>query len=101
MSGPAVQFHSSSTIIECTVKSGDTAWRAPTSALARAVSRSDALIVRRNAGKMRFSTRDHWLSRSSGMAYDDTQVVTYIRQAHGTTLLSEREKHLIGLAVTM
>ena len=25
----------------------------------------------------------------------------YIRQAHGTTLLSEREKHLVGLAVTM
>jgi alkylhydroperoxidase/carboxymuconolactone decarboxylase family protein YurZ len=35
------------------------------------------------------------------MAYDDTLVVGYIRQAHATTLLSEREKHLIGLAVTM
>jgi alkylhydroperoxidase/carboxymuconolactone decarboxylase family protein YurZ len=35
------------------------------------------------------------------MAYDDTLVVGYIRQAHTTTLLSEREKHLIGLAVTM
>ena len=35
------------------------------------------------------------------MPYDDTQVVGYIRQAHGTTLLSEREKHLVGLAVTM
>ena len=35
------------------------------------------------------------------MPYDDTQIVAYVRQAHGTTLLSEREKHLIGLAVTM
>ena len=35
------------------------------------------------------------------MAYDDTMVVSYIRQSHGTTLLNEREKHLIGLAVTM
>jgi AhpD family alkylhydroperoxidase len=35
------------------------------------------------------------------MPYDETQVVGYIRQAHATTLLSEREKHLIGLAVTM
>jgi AhpD family alkylhydroperoxidase len=35
------------------------------------------------------------------MAYDDTQIVAYVRQAHGTSLLSEREKHLIGLAVTM
>jgi alkylhydroperoxidase/carboxymuconolactone decarboxylase family protein YurZ len=35
------------------------------------------------------------------MAYDDTPVVSYIRQAHGTTLLTEREKHLVGLAVTM
>jgi AhpD family alkylhydroperoxidase len=33
--------------------------------------------------------------------YDETQVVAYVRQAHSTTLLSEREKHLIGLAVTM
>jgi alkylhydroperoxidase/carboxymuconolactone decarboxylase family protein YurZ len=35
------------------------------------------------------------------MAYDDTLVVSYIRQAHGTNLLTEREKHLAGLAVTM
>jgi AhpD family alkylhydroperoxidase len=35
------------------------------------------------------------------MAYDDTQVVSYIRQANSTALLTEREKHLIGLAVTM
>jgi AhpD family alkylhydroperoxidase len=35
------------------------------------------------------------------MPYDDTQVVAYVRQAHATPLLSEREKHLIGLAVTM
>jgi alkylhydroperoxidase/carboxymuconolactone decarboxylase family protein YurZ len=35
------------------------------------------------------------------MPYDDTQVVQYLRQTHDTTLLSEREKHLVGLAVTM
>jgi alkylhydroperoxidase/carboxymuconolactone decarboxylase family protein YurZ len=35
------------------------------------------------------------------MPYDDTQVVQYLRQAHDTTLLTDREKHLIGLAVTM
>jgi alkylhydroperoxidase/carboxymuconolactone decarboxylase family protein YurZ len=35
------------------------------------------------------------------MPYDDTQVVRYLRQAHDTTLLTEREKHLVGLAVTM
>jgi alkylhydroperoxidase/carboxymuconolactone decarboxylase family protein YurZ len=35
------------------------------------------------------------------MPYDETQVVAYVRQAHSTTLLSEREKHLIGLAVTI
>jgi alkylhydroperoxidase/carboxymuconolactone decarboxylase family protein YurZ len=35
------------------------------------------------------------------MPYDDTQVVRYIRQAHDTTLLTDREKHLVGLAVTM
>ena len=28
-------------------------------------------------------------------------IVDHIKQAHGTDLLSEREKHLIGLAVTM
>src|SRR5262252_4414090 len=35
------------------------------------------------------------------MAYDDTPIVGYVRQAHQTSLLTEREKHLIGLAVTM
>jgi alkylhydroperoxidase/carboxymuconolactone decarboxylase family protein YurZ len=35
------------------------------------------------------------------MPYDDTQVVSYIRQSHATALLTEREKHLVGLAVTM
>lgn len=35
------------------------------------------------------------------MPYDDTLVVGYLRQTHSTTLLTEREKHLIGLAVTM
>src|SRR4051812_21839606 len=35
------------------------------------------------------------------MPYDDTLVVGYVRQTHSTTLLTEREKHLVGLAVTM
>jgi len=35
------------------------------------------------------------------MAYDDSQVVQYLRTTHETPLLSEREKHLVGLAVTM
>jgi alkylhydroperoxidase/carboxymuconolactone decarboxylase family protein YurZ len=35
------------------------------------------------------------------MPYDDTRVVGYLRQTHDTTLLTAREKHLIGLAVTM
>ena len=35
------------------------------------------------------------------MAYDDTLIVDHIRQTHSTELLSEREKHLVGLAVTM
>jgi len=35
------------------------------------------------------------------MAYDDSQVVQYLRKTHETPLLSEREKHLVGLAVTM
>ncbi|MBT4013719.1 MAG: hypothetical protein HON92_11805 [Planctomycetaceae bacterium] len=35
------------------------------------------------------------------MAYDDTLIVDHIKQTHSTELLSEREKHLIGLAVTM
>jgi AhpD family alkylhydroperoxidase len=35
------------------------------------------------------------------MAYDDTVIVDHIKKTHATSLLSEREKHLIGLAVTM
>ena len=35
------------------------------------------------------------------MAFDDTLIVDHIKRTHGTELLSEREKHLIGLAVTM
>ena len=35
------------------------------------------------------------------MAYDDTLIVDHIKQTHGTQRLSEREKHLVGLAVTM
>jgi alkylhydroperoxidase/carboxymuconolactone decarboxylase family protein YurZ len=35
------------------------------------------------------------------MPYDDRPVVAYIHQSHDTTLLTDREKHLVGLAVTM
>lgn len=35
------------------------------------------------------------------MAYDDRLIVDHIKATHGTDLLSEREKHLVGLAVTM
>ncbi len=35
------------------------------------------------------------------MPYDDALVVGYLRRAHDTTLLSERERHLVGLAVTI
>ena len=35
------------------------------------------------------------------MAYDDTMIVDHVKQTHSTELLSEREKHLIGLAVTL
>ncbi len=35
------------------------------------------------------------------MAFDDTLIVDHIKQTHGTELLSVREKHLVGLAVTM
>ena len=35
------------------------------------------------------------------MAYDDSLIVDHIRQTHATDLISEREKHLVGLAVTM
>ncbi|MCP4192789.1 MAG: carboxymuconolactone decarboxylase family protein [Pirellulaceae bacterium] len=35
------------------------------------------------------------------MAYDDSLIVDHIKQTHSTEQLTEREKHLIGLAVTM
>jgi alkylhydroperoxidase/carboxymuconolactone decarboxylase family protein YurZ len=35
------------------------------------------------------------------MAFDDTKVREYLRTTHETPLLTEREKHLIGLAVTV
>ncbi len=35
------------------------------------------------------------------MPYDDTLIVGYLRQSHETSLLTDREKHLVGLAVTM
>ena len=35
------------------------------------------------------------------MAYDDTLIVDHLTKTHDTELLSEREKHLVGLAVTM
>jgi len=35
------------------------------------------------------------------MAYEDSLIVDHIKQTHATELLSEREKHLVGLAVTM
>lgn len=35
------------------------------------------------------------------MPYDGTLVLEYLQKSHDTRLLSEREKHLIGLAVTM
>ena len=35
------------------------------------------------------------------MAYDGTLIVDHIKKTHDTELLSLREKHLVGLAVTM
>ena len=35
------------------------------------------------------------------MAFDDTLIVEHHRATHDTELLSDREKHLVGLAVTM
>jgi alkylhydroperoxidase/carboxymuconolactone decarboxylase family protein YurZ len=35
------------------------------------------------------------------MAYDDALIVGYLTQAQQTPLLTDREKHLVGLAVTM
>ncbi len=35
------------------------------------------------------------------MAYEGRMVLDYLSQTHDTPLLTDREKHLIGLAVTM
>ena len=35
------------------------------------------------------------------MSYDDRSVVHFLQTTHGTDLLSDREKHLVGLAVTL
>jgi len=35
------------------------------------------------------------------MPYDGTLVLDYLARTHKTSLLTDREKHLIGLAVTM
>jgi AhpD family alkylhydroperoxidase len=35
------------------------------------------------------------------MAYDAGLILEYLREAHETPLLTEREKHLLGLAVTL
>ena len=35
------------------------------------------------------------------MAYDDALILDHIKQTHATDILSEREKHFVGLAVTM
>jgi AhpD family alkylhydroperoxidase len=35
------------------------------------------------------------------MAYEGTLVLDYLSRTHDTALLTDREKHLIGLAVTM
>jgi AhpD family alkylhydroperoxidase len=35
------------------------------------------------------------------MAYDGTLVLEYLARTHKTSLLTDREKHLIGLAVTI
>jgi alkylhydroperoxidase/carboxymuconolactone decarboxylase family protein YurZ len=35
------------------------------------------------------------------MPYNDTLIVDWLTQAHQTPLLTDREKHLVGLAVTM
>ena len=40
-------------------------------------------------------------SFSLTMPYHDALILDHIQQTHDTSLLSEREKHLIGLAVTM
>jgi alkylhydroperoxidase/carboxymuconolactone decarboxylase family protein YurZ len=35
------------------------------------------------------------------MPYDDTLIVSFMRESHAPSILTDREKHLIGLAVTM
>ena len=35
------------------------------------------------------------------MAYDGTLVMEYLKKTHETSVLTAREKHLVGLAVTM
>ena len=35
------------------------------------------------------------------MPYDGALVLEYLRKSHETALLTDREKHLVGLAVTM
>ena len=35
------------------------------------------------------------------MPYEDAQIVGFLRQTHESRLLSDREKHLVGLAVTI
>jgi AhpD family alkylhydroperoxidase len=35
------------------------------------------------------------------MPYDATSIAGFLRQVHETSLLTDREKHLVGLAVTM
>jgi alkylhydroperoxidase/carboxymuconolactone decarboxylase family protein YurZ len=35
------------------------------------------------------------------MIFDDTQVRQFLHSTHDTNLLSDREKHLVGLAVTV
>ncbi len=35
------------------------------------------------------------------MAYDGTHVLEYLGKTHDTRLLTDREKHLVGLAVTL
>ena len=35
------------------------------------------------------------------MPYDDTLIVDHIKKTHSTERLSKREKHLVGLAVTL
>jgi hypothetical protein len=41
------------------------------------------------------------VQRSLDMAFDGTRTAEYLRKTHETTLLTDREKHVVGLAVTM